>query len=159
MRNSSSSSHGRCGKILLVDDHKLGLAARRSVLEELGHTVVTASNGQAAYELAKADSYDVLITDWRMPKMDGLELIRQLREEGYASPIVLLSGFAEGVGLTEAKTGADVVLQKSSNEVVQMVNAVKRLLQRKAPRKPAGRQAEPPSGASEKPPRPKSKIS
>ncbi len=158
MRNSLSSSSGRCGKILLVDDHKLGLAARRTVLEELGHTVVTASNGQAAYELAKADSFDLLITDWRMPKMDGLELIRQLREEGYASPIILLSGFAEGVGLTEAKTGADVVIQKSSNEVPRMVNAVKRLLQRKAPKKPPARHAES-SAAAERTPRAKGKIS
>jgi two-component system alkaline phosphatase synthesis response regulator PhoP len=157
MRNSSSSGPGKCGKILLVDDHKLGLAARRSVLEELGHTVVTAANGQAAYELAKAEFFDLVITDWKMPKMDGLELIRQLRDEEYVTPIILISGFAEGVGLTEAKTGADVILQKSSNEVVQMVSAVKRLLNRKAPRKPAGRQEDPPANA--KPARGKSKLS
>ena len=126
---------------MLVDDNANGLAARRTVLEELGHHVVTATSGAEALEAFKAHKIDVVVTDYKMPRMDGLELIGRLREQAPALPIVLLSGFAETLGLSETTTGADVVLQKSANEVSHLVRAVSRLLRRKpAARKPPAAQ-------------------
>lgn len=140
MRNSASAVSGKCGKILLVDDHKMGLAARRSVLEELGHCVTTALSGAAALELAAEHSFDLLITDWKMPKMDGVELIRQLREQGFAGPAILLSGHQAVQWLSEEESGADVIVQKNSTEITQLVSGVKRLLNKKPVRKPPARQ-------------------
>jgi hypothetical protein len=57
-----------------------------------------------------------------------------------ALPIVLLSGFSEALGLAEASTGADVVLQKSANEVTHLIRAVNRLLRRKVTKKPPSSQ-------------------
>jgi CheY-like chemotaxis protein len=68
-----------------------------------------------------------------MPRMDGLELISKLRAMSPTLPIVLLSGFTETLGLAESATGADVVLQKSANEITHLVRAVSRLLRRKKP--------------------------
>jgi two-component system KDP operon response regulator KdpE len=135
MRTGKSSIPQTKAMILLVDDNKMGLAARRVVLEELGHEVVTAANGLDALAIAINQNFDLLITDWKMPKLDGIELIRRLREGQFAAPIILLSGFADSAGMREDKTGADAVVQKSANEVQVLLSTVKRLLNRKPARK------------------------
>jgi CheY-like chemotaxis protein len=142
-RNSASSSgHAR---ILLVDDNANGLAARRSVLEELGHRITTSTSGADALEQFAAHKFDLVITDYKMPRMDGLELIGRLRTLAPGLPIVLVSGYVDTLGMSETSTGADVVIQKSANEVSHLVRSVNRLLRPKpAPRKPAGSQASAP---------------
>lgn len=128
-------------KILVVDDNANGLAARKSVLEELGHKITTAPNGVEAFALFQEHKFDLVVTDYRMPRMDGLELISNVRGLRPEIPIVLISGFTDSLGLDEKSTGADAVIQKSANEVSHLVRAVNRLLRKKAaPRKPAAAQ-------------------
>jgi CheY-like chemotaxis protein len=136
--SSTSSRTAALGSILLVDDNKLGLSARRSVLEELGHRIATASNGVDALEQFGSRRFDLVVTDYKMPRMDGLELIVGLREIAPDLPVILISGFVDSLGLNEESTGADVVIQKSANEVSHLVRAVGRLLRKKPARKPAG---------------------
>jgi CheY-like chemotaxis protein len=124
-------------RILIVDDNKMGLSARRSVLEAVGHTITTASCGADALGLFDGASFDLVVTDYKMPKMNGIELIVELRQRSPNLPIILISGFSDTLGLNESNTQADVVLQKSSNEVTQLVRAVAKLLNKPA-RKPAG---------------------
>jgi CheY-like chemotaxis protein len=137
MRSVSSQSAPSDALILLVDDNRDGIIARRSVLEELGYRVVTAGCGSDALDLHAERSPDLIITDYRMAPMNGLELIAQLRKRGFHNPIILLSGFAETLGMHSENTGADVVIQKSANEVANLVRHTKRLL---TPKKPAGSQ-------------------
>ncbi|HEV2201919.1 MAG TPA: response regulator [Bryobacteraceae bacterium] len=140
VRNHPLTTTG--ARILLVDDNANGLAARKTILEELGHKVLTSTSGVDALEQFAAHRFDLVVTDYRMPRMDGLELIGRLRAQAPSLPIVLLSGFAETLGMSEASTGADVVLQKSANEVSHLVRAVSRLLRRKpVARKPPAAQA------------------
>jgi CheY-like chemotaxis protein len=82
-----------------------------------------------------------------MPRMDGLELIGRLRKHTPGLPIVLISGYVDTLGMNEASTGADVVIQKSANEVSHLIRGVNRLLRKsvksqsaplKAKRKGAG---------------------
>jgi CheY-like chemotaxis protein len=127
---ANSSSPNLCGRILLVDDNALGMAARRSVLLELGHDVLTAGNAAEALELCGEHSFDVVVTDYKMPKMNGVELIGRLRKSHPASAVILISGFTDTLGLNEANTGADIVLQKSNNEVSQLIRSVNRLLRK-----------------------------
>src|SRR5216684_2948260 len=137
MTNSSSSSNP-CGRILIVDDNSLGLAARRSVLEELGHKVVTSNAPHDALELCGKQRFDVVVTDYKMPKMNGVEFISRLRKQHPGIAVILISGFTDTLGLNESNTGADVVLQKSSNEVSHLIRSVARLLKKQQPaRKPA----------------------
>jgi CheY-like chemotaxis protein len=128
-------------RILLVDDNRLGLTARKSVLEELGHRITTALHGEEALELFSSGAFDLVITDYRMPKMDGFQLIKSIRALAPAPPIILISGYAEALGMTEANTGADAVICKNANEVTHLVREVNRLLLRAAPRKPSARQS------------------
>ena len=106
------------------------------MLEELGHKVSTATSGADALDQFTSQSFDLVVTDYRMPRMNGLELISRLRGQAPTLPIVLLSGFAEAMGLAEDSTGADVVLQKSANEISHLVRAVSRLLRSKPAKKP-----------------------
>jgi CheY-like chemotaxis protein len=131
------------GSILLVDDNKLGLTARKCVLEELGHRIATASNGADALEQFSNSKFDLVVTDYKMPRMDGLEFIVRLRKIAPEMPVILISGFVDSLGLSEENTGADVVIQKSANEVSHMVRSVARLLRKKPVKKPAGSEAPP----------------
>jgi len=125
--------------ILLVDDNRDGVLARRSVLEELGYKVVSAGCGSDALKLGEQQNFDLIITDYRMSPIDGMQLIAQLRERNFRNPIILLTGFADSLGLNPKSTGADVVVQKSANEIANLLRHTKRLLS--PPKKPASSQA------------------
>jgi CheY-like chemotaxis protein len=121
------------GRILLVDDNVRGSTARKTVLEEFGHKIQVSSTGADALEQFSQHKYDLVVTDYKMPRMDGLELIVRLRKLQPEIRIVLVSGFVDTLGLNESNTGADAVIQKSANEVTHLVRAVNRLLRRKKP--------------------------
>lgn len=133
-------------RILLVDDNQHGLAARQTVLEELGYVISVASSGQDALEQFSRRAHDLIVTDYKMPKMNGKELIERVRKLAPVVPVILLSGFVDALGLDEKSTGADVVIQKSANEVAHLVRSVRRLATRKPPRKPAAKE-QPPAAA------------
>jgi CheY-like chemotaxis protein len=126
--------------ILIVDDNRDGLVVRRSLLQEVGYEVEIALSGEEGLKLFESHRFDVVVTDYKMPRMDGIELIRRLRALNANTRIVLLSGFVEPLGLTEEGTGADMVIAKSSHEPQQLVRAVKRLVTTRTFRKPAASQ-------------------
>ncbi|MGA8029674.1 MAG: response regulator [Bryobacteraceae bacterium] len=136
MRSAPSYRAQRPALILLVDDNGDGLLARRSVLEELGYQVISAACGADALQCVELQEFDLVITDYKMSPMNGVELIANLRERKFSNPIILLTGFAESIGLRPENTGADFVIQKSANEVSSLVRHARRLLT--PPKKPAG---------------------
>ena len=110
---------------------------------ELGHQVLTSGNAAEALDLCGKHTFDVVVTDYKMPKMNGVEFIGRLRKLHPATSVILISGFTDTLGLDEASTGADIVLQKSNNEVPQLIRAVNRLLRKQLqpPKKAAASQA------------------
>lgn len=127
-------------KILLVDDNRDGLVVRRSLLEELGYRVEISANGEDALKLMAATSFDVVVTDYRMPRMNGDELIARIRKVDPNARVILLSGFVDPMSLTEENTGADSVIAKNAGEPANLTRAVKRLVNRPPLRKPPGMQ-------------------
>jgi CheY-like chemotaxis protein len=123
--------------ILLVDDSRDGLLVRRALLEELGYTVQIAINGEEGLKLFQTSTFDVVVTDYRMPLMDGRELIERIRKVDPNARVIMLSGFVEPLGLTEQNTGADAVIAKTSNEPAHLLRSVKRLVSRGARKPPA----------------------
>ena len=130
--------------ILLVDDNSNGLKARKSVLEEHGHNVVMSCGGEDALERFQREKFDLVVTDYKMPGMNGVELISRIRQMRPEVPVILLSGFADTLGLTQEDTGADAVIQKNAHEVPHLVRAVAKIAQQKFVRKPPASQGPPP---------------
>lgn len=136
MKNSTSGTPVEAVSILLIDDNKSGLLVRRHVLEEAGYKVSTASTPEDGLRQFNDHEYGLVITDYKMPRMNGAEVIAAIRKLRPDLPIVLVSGQVEAMGLTELNTGADSVIAKTANEVPQMLRAISRLLTRKAAKKP-----------------------
>jgi len=80
------------GRVLLVDDQPELRRLFRRTLSKAGHEVVEAWNGRAAIELAQKNTFDVVISDVRMPDMSGLSLLKALYELDVDLPVVLVSG-------------------------------------------------------------------
>lgn len=140
MRQSSIVKPGVKTHVLLVDDNRDGLLARKSILQEQGFVIATATNGEEALEVFTKGKFDLLVTDYKMPKMSGIELIKRVRPLQPAIAIILLSGFVDAYGLDEKSTGADVVINKGANEVPNLLRAVARLAARQMVKRPPASQ-------------------
>ncbi len=111
------------------------------MLEELGYRIATAPNAADALDQFHRQPFDLVVTDYKMPRMDGTELIVRLRKQAPELPVILISGFVDSLGLNEDNTGADAVIQKSANEVSHLVRTVARLLRKSPAKKPAAAQS------------------
>lgn len=94
-------------RILVVDDNHNMRRLLRTLLTGLGcRQVFEAEDGAAALELFQDHAPDIVICDWVMPIMDGLDLTRAIRRSGHASayvPIIVLSGYSERSRVTQAR--------------------------------------------------------
>ncbi len=115
-------------KILVVDDDKKTVDLIRLYLEKEQYQVITAYDGQSALELARTRNPDLVILDWMLPALDGIDVCRLLRAES-AVPIILLTAkTTEQEKLRGLDTGADDYVTKpfSPRELVARVRVVLR---------------------------------
>jgi len=80
--------------VLVVDDEPLAVMALRDMLEWRGLRVTTAADGEAALRAFGDSPADLLVTDLKMPRMDGATLIRRLRETHPDLPVIVMTGHA-----------------------------------------------------------------
>lgn len=80
-------------KILLVDDEPILVSMYKVKLQNAGYDVVTASDGEKGLQTALREQPDLILLDIKMPKMDGIEVLRKLRENewGKTVPIIMLT--------------------------------------------------------------------
>ena len=105
-------------KVLIADDDQTIRALLTDMLLDLGHSVVAACHGAEAVELAAREQPDALILDFLMPKLSGLDALREIRRAGGKAPAVLLTAITDG-----------------SLRGVEGTDAVKVLLEKPFPRK------------------------
>ena len=119
-------------ELLIADDEKGYREVLRAIFEDLGHTVHTVTDGRGALEHLKRASCDVVISDVRMPDMNGIEFLRAARSFYPEIGIVMMTAFGTIDTAREAfKLGADDFIQKPfNNEELKLI--VERALERKA---------------------------
>ncbi len=78
-------------RVLIVEDDRSMAALLKRGLEEENQVVSAAFDGPSGLELAKSYEFDVIILDWMLPLMDGVEVMRRLRKAGNATPILMLT--------------------------------------------------------------------
>ena len=104
-------------QILLADDHQVNQKVTQAMLNQLGHTVVLADNGQQVLDWLRQATFDVLILDVTMPQMDGLQVLAVIRKDearsGLHQPVVMLTGHAmQGDEERFLALGADAYVSK-----------------------------------------------
>lgn len=101
-------------RILVVDDDPAVLSCYGRLLQRAGHSVETAHGGsQALARLTAASPFDVVIIDYRMPEMDGMEFLRLMRRGGYTPEVILVSAYVtDKVRESAARMGVRRILEK-----------------------------------------------
>jgi len=112
-----SAAAGEGERVLVVDDEEFILETTREALRDVGYRVLTAKGGdEALRQVDDHDDVEVVITDLRMPNMDGLNLIRTLRAQHPNLPIIAASGMADGRSEDALQAGAHTFLAKPFSE-------------------------------------------
>ncbi|MDQ0214974.1 two-component system alkaline phosphatase synthesis response regulator PhoP [Oikeobacillus pervagus] len=118
--------------ILVVDDEQSIVTLIKYNLEQSGYKVITAFDGEEALLKAMEESPDLIILDWMLPKLDGMEVCKNLRQQKLLTPILMLTAkdeeFDKVLGL---ELGADDYMTKpfSPRELLARVKAILRRLQ------------------------------
>jgi len=118
-------------RILVVDDDQRILNFLSAKLKASGYQVLTASNGLEGLEQAQAQEPDMIVLDLLMPKMDGLEMLKELRSFSAVPVIILTAKGANSDRIKGLQLGADDYLPKPFNpdELVARIEAVRRRLE------------------------------
>jgi DNA-binding NtrC family response regulator len=121
-------------KVLLAEDEKSIALTLGDELEAAGHEVVHKADGLSALEAALADPFDVVISDIRMPNLDGEQLLARLKETKPDLPVVLMTGFGTMESVIKAmRLGAHDYLQKpfDTREAVIILERLQKFLEYK----------------------------
>ena len=120
-------------RILLAEDDRFLRRAAEATLKRRGYTVLTAVDGEETLRLARAETPDLILLDLIMPKMQGFEVLRQLKEDPAtrAIPVVVLSNLSQDSDAKQAEAlGAAGYLVKANLSLDELAKRVDELLKR-----------------------------
>lgn len=95
-------------KVLLLDDEPVVCERLKPALEKLGFYVESYTDGQRVVDRITEERFDVLVTDLKMQKPDGLEVMSFVREHSPATKVIIITGFATAETATETLKGGAV---------------------------------------------------
>ena len=117
-------------QILVAEDNLNSAKLMKIILNQAGFKVITATNGAEALDIMDSKHIDLILLDIMMPKMDGYELTRSLRQAGNNTPILMVTGKNQNEDKWEGFiSGADDYLTKPVNET-ELILRIKALLRR-----------------------------
>ena len=118
--------------LLWIDDFEPGLTLYKQMFEDLGFKVLTASNGNDGVRLAALHNFDVVVTDYEMPHMDGLAVASCIKTLKPQTPVLLFSGST--LVPARGQRMVDACCDKAGSRT-ELLEAIHRLLQRKPSRR------------------------
>ncbi len=120
---------GQHMRVLVVEDDRETAHFLQKALRESGHSVVVTHDGEEGLGAAREGKFDVLIVDRMLPKVDGLSVVRQLRDEGNRTPVLILSALGEVDDKVKGlRAGGDDYLTKpyAFSELLARIEALSR---------------------------------
>jgi diguanylate cyclase (GGDEF)-like protein len=121
-------------RILAVEDHPALRRQLEMILQKAGFAVTSAENGRRALEILRESPCPIIVTDWMMPEMDGIELCRAIRDDrtcgGYVYIVLLTAKSSKDDIVAGLDAGADDFLSKPFNpaELIARLNTAKRII-------------------------------
>lgn len=124
------------GKVLVVDDEKIICHTIRIGLQKHSYQVVTTQSAKEALEKIKNEDFDVVLADIRMPEMDGIQMLKTIREIDLRLPVIFITGYPSvGTSAEALELGAAAYISKPfhrvENILVPIESAIARVKQRK----------------------------
>lgn len=119
-------------RILVVDDEENMLQMLKTFFTEKEYSCLTAKNGVEALKILENEQIDIVITDMKMPEMDGLDLLKNIKEKHKNISAVIMTGFSEEYTTTEAlNLGADGYITKPfrNKELLLILKRIQQLNQ------------------------------
>jgi len=116
--------------ILVVDDEPYMTEMLQSFFEMNNYVCFTASDGIEALEVLKTEKIDIVITDMKMPEMDGLDLLKEVKKNYQGTSAVIMTGFSEEYTTSEAlNSGADGYITKPfrNKELLLILRRIRQL--------------------------------
>lgn len=114
-------------RILAIDDEQVVLDSIAKVLRAAHYEVTTTRNSADGIRLAVSEPFDAVLTDIRMPEIDGFKVIRDIRRTGKTVPIIIITGYASVSSAIQAmKLGASNYIEKpfTPDQLIRIVDAV-----------------------------------
>ncbi|KAF0182365.1 MAG: response regulator [Nitrospirae bacterium] len=116
-------------KILVVDDEKNILKLYKAELEDEGYTVVTANSGREALDVYEQEEPDIITLDIMMPEMDGIQVLRQIKQKAPEIPIIMLTAYDYRDDFSVWVSDAYVV---KSSDLTQLKATIRQILEKKS---------------------------
>ena len=118
--------------ILIIDDEQDILALLSNLLESEGYNICTASNGREGIHKFQEFNPDLILTDVRMPIMDGLEVLREIKTKGSDTEVIILTGHSdEATAIDCLRHGAYDYFCKPLEDIDVLLTAVRRVLEKR----------------------------
>jgi CheY-like chemotaxis protein len=115
-------------RILVVDDEEALRVVMVAELEGEGYVVGQAEDGQVAIDILQKESYDLILLDIKMPRVDGFEVLRFVKKQSPLTKVIVLTGFADLKNAIESKKlGAEDFVSKPY-DLVDLLTTVERVL-------------------------------
>ncbi|WP_413580955.1 response regulator [Bdellovibrio sp. HCB288] len=117
------------GRLLIIDDEEDLREVLTAILEDSAEKIDTAANGIEGIEKLKHHHYDAILSDEKMPKKSGLEVLKWMRENGIQTPFIMHTGYGQKDIIQEAQNlGVFALIDKPWNEK-KLIETVKTALQ------------------------------
>lgn len=134
----------RIRMLLIDDDDEFRESLSLNLMDE-GFAVTTFANGPSALEhVAAGESADVILLDWRMPGMNGLEVLRELRQRGIVTPVIFLTVLSDDIYEEAALAGGAVDFIDKSRRLSILVRRIELIAEGQRPLPSASQQQPPP---------------